>query len=153
MAAATTPGHRECRDAETRPECSPRGVFDPSFLNSTIGSCPPNPYARVRTPCARQRVGMQFFGELFLTRYGRQLYFRNPGAIELGRLRARRKSKPRTANPFGCAWCIRAKPKSGVMSKSGGTPIRSIRSGSLTSRNVRSTRSSASPQQAGIKPS
>jgi RNA-directed DNA polymerase len=58
---------------------------------------------------------------------------------------ARRKSEPRTANPFGCAWCMRAKPKSGVMSKSGGTPIRSTRSGRTTSRNVRSARSSASP--------
>ena len=57
----------------------------------------------------------------------------------------RRKSKPRTANRFGCALCMRAKPKSGVMSKSGGMPTRSTHSGRTTLRNVRSTRSSASP--------
>ena len=55
-----------------------------------------------------------------------------PWPSELGRLRARRKSKPRTASPFGCASCMRATPKSGGMSKSGEMPTRLTRSGRTT---------------------
>ena len=55
------------------------------------------------------------------------------------------KANPGRQTRFGCAWCMRAKPKSGVTSKSGGRPTRLTRSGRTTSRNVRSTRSSASP--------
>ena len=58
---------------------------------------------------------------------------------ELGPLRSRRNSKPRTAPRSGCALCMRAKPKSK------GRPTRLTRSGRTTSRNVRSTRSSALP--------
>jgi hypothetical protein len=73
-----------------------------------------------------------------------QLGHSRPCVIELGRSRQKRGSKHRTANRFGCAWCMRAKPKSGGMLKSGGRPTRSTHSGSLTSWNVHSIRSSAS---------
>jgi hypothetical protein len=49
----------------------------------------------------------------------------------------------RMANRFGCALCMRAKPKFGGISKSGGTPTRLTHNGNPTSRNVRSSRSSA----------
>jgi hypothetical protein len=67
-----------------------------------------------------------------------------PCAIELGCSRQKRGNKCRMASRFGGALCMRAKPKSGGMLKSGEMPTRSTHSGSLTSWNVRSTRSSAS---------